>query len=134
MVTLDRLWAERTLKGPVLLKLDVQGGELEVLRGARDVLKETELVVMETTLINQYVGAPIFHDYVAFMKERSFVVFEILAGGYTPAAGILGVVDLAFVREHSSLRKDQRWFRSDQVSQAPADYKGIRRTKAGQPV
>ena len=130
MVTLDRLWKERNLSGPVLLKLDVQGSELEVLKGASDVLKETELVVMETMLINQYVGAPIFHDYVTFMMERGFVVFEIMTGVYTPAADILAVVDLAFVKEHSALRKEQRWFRDDQIAQRPKDYKGVKRKEA----
>lgn len=45
--TLDELVREHRLAGPFLLKFDVQGGELEVLKGAGDVLKDTAAIVIE---------------------------------------------------------------------------------------
>ncbi len=46
--TLDRLVRDRKLAGPFLIKLDVQAGEIEVLKGARETLKETAVLVVET--------------------------------------------------------------------------------------
>jgi FkbM family methyltransferase len=46
-VTLDGVAARLGLSGPHLLKLDVQGVEIEVLRGARDVLARTHAVICE---------------------------------------------------------------------------------------
>ena len=46
-VTLDGLAARLGLGGPYLLKLDVQGAEAQVLRGARQVLAETHVVICE---------------------------------------------------------------------------------------
>jgi FkbM family methyltransferase len=45
--TLDSLVRERKLAGPFLLKLDVQAGEFAVLKGARETLKNTALLVVE---------------------------------------------------------------------------------------
>lgn len=49
-VTLDGLAARLGLNGPYLLKLDVQGAEAQVLRGARQLLGETHVVVCEADL------------------------------------------------------------------------------------
>ena len=49
-VTLDGLAKSLGLAGPFLLKLDVQGAEAEVLHGARDVLRQTHVVICEVDL------------------------------------------------------------------------------------
>jgi FkbM family methyltransferase len=49
-VTLDGLAARLGLSGPFLLKLDVQGAEAQVLRGARQLLGETYVVICEADM------------------------------------------------------------------------------------
>jgi len=49
-VTLDRLAAQLGLSGPYLVKLDVQGVEEQVLRGAREVLAQTHVVICEADI------------------------------------------------------------------------------------
>jgi FkbM family methyltransferase len=49
-VTLDGLAARLGLAGPYLVKLDVQGAEAQVLRGARDVLAHTHVVICEADM------------------------------------------------------------------------------------
>jgi len=49
-VTLDGLAARLGLSGPYLLKLDVQGAEAQVLRGARRLLGETHVVICEADM------------------------------------------------------------------------------------
>jgi len=48
--TLDVLARELALKPPFLLKMDVQGAEKNVLQGAREVLKNTLLVISEADI------------------------------------------------------------------------------------
>ncbi len=127
MVTLDELWTERQYDGPAILKVDVQGAELEVLKGAKNVLEHCELVILETMLIDQYEGAPILHDYIAFMKGCGFVLFDIIGVGYTPAAGMMGYLDMVFTRENSWLRDDKRWLTENQAKGIPKHYKGVSR-------
>jgi FkbM family methyltransferase len=49
-VTLDGLAAKLGLPAPYLVKLDVQGAELQVLRGAREVLAGTHAVICEADI------------------------------------------------------------------------------------
>lgn len=49
-VTLDDLAQKFDIKGPVLLKLDIQGAETAALRGARNLLAQTDIVICEADL------------------------------------------------------------------------------------
>ena len=49
VVSLDHLRREGELPGPDLLKIDVEGAEVEVLRGALDVLRAARPVVVLAT-------------------------------------------------------------------------------------
>ena len=49
-VTLDGLAAQLGLSGPYLIKLDAQGAEVQVLRGGRDLLAQTSVVVCEADM------------------------------------------------------------------------------------
>ena len=48
--TIDGLAEQLSLKPPFLLKLDVQGAEAQVLRGARRVLEQTDVVICEANM------------------------------------------------------------------------------------
>ena len=49
-VTIDSLATLFNLSPPFLLKLDLQGGEAATLRGARETLKQTDVIICETDL------------------------------------------------------------------------------------
>jgi FkbM family methyltransferase len=49
-IRLDDLALELDLQPPYLLKLDIQGAEVQALRGARDVLTKTHVVICEADL------------------------------------------------------------------------------------
>ena len=104
MVSLDAVCRTRRLAAPYLLKVDVQGGELQVLAGAGEVLTQAEVVILEVSLFQFVEGGPQFADVVAYMKDRGFVVYDI-GGGYTrPLDGALAQVDLTFVKEGGFFR------------------------------
>ena len=47
----------KSLHGPYLLKIDVQGAELDVLEGAQNLLKDTEAVVLEVSMFGFMAGS-----------------------------------------------------------------------------
>jgi FkbM family methyltransferase len=105
ITTLDNLHQEMNLTGPFLVKVDVQGAELEVLTGAKEVLKQTDYVILEVSLFQFFVGGPQLHDITAFMKEAGFVAYDTLGCIYRLFDGALSQVDIAFVKEQGVFRQ-----------------------------
>jgi len=85
------------MAAPALLKIDVQGSELDVLRGAGDTLARFTHLYVECSTTEMYVGQPLASEIVTFLFERDFHLTDI--GSLTRIAGH-GVVqaDLLFSR------------------------------------
>ncbi|MGB7419099.1 MAG: FkbM family methyltransferase [Erythrobacter sp.] len=91
------------MPAPSLLKVDVQGAELEVLGGAARFLDQCEFVQLEVALLDYNEGAPSFLEVLTFMDQRGFVPFDI-AGASRPNGLDLVQIDLLFARAASTLR------------------------------
>jgi FkbM family methyltransferase len=115
-VTLDKVVTEEALKGPYLLKVDVQGAELHVLDGAQRVLADTDLVLLEVSLFEFLKGSAQFFDVVLYMKDHGFVVYDIYGLAQRPLDGALGQCDVAFVKEHGMFRRDHCYATANQWS------------------
>lgn len=68
----DFIKSNNNLKQPDLIKLDVQGYELEALKGGIETLKKTKYVIMEVSLMEYYAGQPLFEEVIIFMNESNF--------------------------------------------------------------
>ena len=108
-VRIDDLVADRGFAPPFLIKADTQGSELEALAGADRTLQQAEAVVLEVSLFEFFQGGPQVAEVVAFMKERGFVVYDIVGGHERPLDGALAQVDFVFVREDGFLRKTSQY-------------------------
>jgi len=104
-ITIDEVVANRGLRGPFVIKVDIQGAELMVLEGARVTLSQTELVILEVSLFGTLVGGPMLHDMVTYMRERGFVVYDIFGGLFRPLDKALAQVDIVFARENGPFRR-----------------------------
>lgn len=69
-VTVDSLATQFALQPPFLLKLDIQGAELAVLKGARKTLKGTDVVICEIDLTD-------VEPLDRAMKEAGFSLFDM---------------------------------------------------------
>lgn len=102
---LDELVLTRTLPSPYLIKVDVQGAELQVLDGASKLLPDTELVILEASLFAIFVGGPQLYDVMRYMKERGFVAYDLFGPFYRPLDMALAQIDIAFVKENGLFRQ-----------------------------
>jgi FkbM family methyltransferase len=109
IVTLDSLTAEHPGFRADLVKLDVQGYELEVLAGAEALLGSTELFILETSLFSSSRRLPSTRDVVAFMAEKGYELYDITGYLRRPLDGALGQIDLAFARRDGILRGSTKW-------------------------
>jgi FkbM family methyltransferase len=117
MVTIDDLCAEQGLRGPYLIKADVQGAELQVLGGCLQTLEQTEAVILEATLFGTMVDGPQVWDVMAWMKHAGFVVYDIYGFNYRPLDGALCQADMVFVKEKGKFR-EQHTFATPEQRQA----------------
>lgn len=110
VLTLDALIAGGSLPVPQLAKLDVQGFELEVLRGAGALLDSTEVLILEVTLLEAINPEwPVLHEVVAFLAEYGYHLYDIPGFVRRPADGALAQIDACFVKTDSFLRTDGTW-------------------------
>ncbi len=80
IITLDAIFRENPdIKTPILLKVDVEGCELEVLEGSKQLLQLTNIVIVETSVAKRFENSCAFEDVILFMKENGFTVFDFLS-------------------------------------------------------
>lgn len=113
-VTVDELTHRNGSAGPFLLKADVQGAELDVLRGADKTLQATDYVLLEVSFFKFFRDGPECWDVLSAMKERGFVPYEILSFQYRPLDNALSQVDIAFVRENGLFRRQHEYATPEQ--------------------
>ena len=62
----------------LLLKLDVQGAELSVLRTGRKTLEKTKLVLTEVSVVELYHGACLYYDLDQFLRDNNFSIHTVI--------------------------------------------------------
>jgi len=76
---LDSILANETAVNEIdILKLDVQGAELDVLNGARNTLKKTKIIVVEQAVQSPYSGGSIYFEVDQFLRGAGFDLLDIV--------------------------------------------------------
>jgi FkbM family methyltransferase len=111
ILTIDDLIDSSKMKTPELIKLDVQGFELEALKGAEKTFGYTEVYILEVSLFSfsDVPGMPILSEVVNFMLERDYVVYDFPGFLRRPLDGALGQCDICFVKRNGFLRNSNEW-------------------------
>lgn len=79
VTTIDQECARRSIKNVDLLKLDLQGGELEALKGAQALLSENriQLILCEVVFIAKYQSQPLFWRLCQHLDQFGFSLFYL---------------------------------------------------------
>jgi FkbM family methyltransferase len=100
--------------GGAFLKVDAQGAELEVLKGATATLARTEVIQLEVSLLGSIQGAPLFDEVIAWLSVRGFVPYDLTSFTYRPLDGALAQADIIFVRADGAFRKESAFATPEQ--------------------
>lgn len=79
VVALDEFCIQAGISRINLLKLDVQGAELQVLRGGRRLLESqaVDLIFTEVMFVPHYEGGPLFHDIDSALRRDGYSLYGI---------------------------------------------------------
>jgi FkbM family methyltransferase len=98
VVTLDQYCAERTIANIDFLKIDTQGFDYEVLRGADEILTahRVSIVLTEITLDRMYKGIARYDAVFTFMADRNYRLVGIY--DQNRRNGVLSWADAMFIK------------------------------------
>jgi FkbM family methyltransferase len=117
VVTIDGVVQEHGLEGPFVIKLDVQGYELEVLKGAVKTLEQTEILITEASLWADRKGRGMvkFAELISWLDAHGFVLYDISSLSRRSLDGAMTELDLVFCAADSSIRAVKEYRTAEEV-------------------
>lgn len=106
--TLETILQERPGFTPNLLKLDLQGHELQAMHGAGATLSRFEVIICDLSVI-PIGGVPAFAEVNRFFEEQGYQFYDVLPQYDRPLDGALWQVDAFYVRSKSILIASTQW-------------------------
>jgi FkbM family methyltransferase len=91
---LDQLVDEHKMQPPFGIKIDTEGHEMEVLKGAIGILPETAFIISEVSVKKRFVDGYRFSDVIAFMRSFNFELLDTLTQRSKP----ISFIDCLFVK------------------------------------
>ena len=107
--TLDTLLVEKKFPWPDFLKLDVQGHEIEVLKGAEKSFASAEICLLEVTLLDLGDNDPLLLEVLQFMDTKNFQAYDISQFMRRLLDKALYQLDVFFVKKNSALVSKKSW-------------------------
>ncbi len=108
MTTIDDLLRASPSFKPNLLKLDLQGYEVEALHGCHDPAGLFEMIVIELSVLR--IGdVPIFTEVDRYLEDKGFRLYDVIPQYYRPLDGALWQCDAFYVRKDSALISSRKW-------------------------
>lgn len=113
ITTINSLLEKHKIEIPELVKLDIQGFELEALKGASFLFGKTEVFILEVSLFSFVESMPIFSEVIRFMADKGYEVYDFPGFYHRPFDGALGQVDVCFVKRGGLLRASNAWIKPE---------------------
>jgi len=98
VTTLDRVLADVEFRSPTLLKIDAQGYEGNILKGATETLKRVDIVILEGSFKQMYEGEMLFSDILDLMTSQGFKFSRPIGWLIDPRTDEVLQMDSLFVR------------------------------------
>lgn len=107
IVPLDQILAtEDAIVAPIALKIDTEGFELDVVRGATELLKQTCLLIAEVSIAKRFEDSYNLEEFIAEMDGHGFYLFELLRAKHLKRSPGTKFADMVFLNSRYSPRHE----------------------------
>ena len=88
----------------ILIKIDCQGAEISILKGASSILEKTDFILLEIPLFGQYNdGIPNFLEHIQYMNSIGFITYDIVENHYINNFNMQ--LDVVFINKNHEFNK-----------------------------
>lgn len=103
--TIEEECEKRKIKWVDLLKLDLQGGELNALKGARSLLEKNlvNIILTEAVFIEKYERQPLLHEIWGFLDGYGYSLYS------------LQDIEIGLYDSHTSGLRQEQWNQCDAI-------------------
>ena len=108
VVTLNEFLGKLNLPIPDIIKIDAEGLDLEVLKGSNDFWGKTEIFMVEAGVVYEDIDNS-FLKTINFMNENGYKLFEITHLNRWGLYGVLGLVELCFIKKNGFIDSHKKW-------------------------
>lgn len=99
VITLNQLLADSELPIPDIIKIDAEGLDIDVLKGASSFFGKTEVFMVEAGIVNKFFDNS-FLKLINYMDENNYRLFEITDLNRPFQLKVLWLVELVFVKKN----------------------------------
>jgi len=105
IVELDGFAIEKNLKPPSILKIDAEGLDLEVLEGAKKLVQNAEIIMIEVGVMNNTFKNSVL-NVMNYLDEAGFRLFDITDLNRPYRNKVLWLCEFVFIKKNGVLDKD----------------------------
>jgi len=119
MVTLELLLQGKQFD---LIKMDVQGAELDIIQGSPGMIHNTKYLWLEVNVHNYNIGAPRAGQIIAYLDQIGFEIFDVADVNHFGNEGHLLSMDLLFINSRNKSLKDGPYNNQTKIIWKGYDY------------
>lgn len=120
MTTLDALVARHKLEPPFAIKIDVQGAELDVLRGALRTLSDAIVVTTEIQILG---SRDTLVELLGFMHGNAWALYDLTDQAYYPSDGTMYQCYTTFIPRSKDFRGTLEWATDEQKKLVAEEFR-----------
>ena len=94
---MDDIIKKEKLPLPNFIKIDTQGSELDILKGAKQSISECSLIYLECPIIEYNLMSPNLNEYIKYLNSIGFVPYDVCE--VHKIDNVLIQIDVLFVRK-----------------------------------
>ncbi len=102
--TLDEICKNNSIHLIDLLKIDVQGAECEVLKGGKNIMRNTKVLIIEISFFDYYENHTTFLDVETILSPLNFSLFSISEISNNPMNGRTDWVEAIYINKDFQIK------------------------------